>query len=167
MSLLGEAELDPKFRCVADDGRTRNIVNFSESFFYQPEFQSGRTRISVHASGVGNHAIDITAGSGKIITNISSRSNTSFDRNNNYILAVIRVSDKHDHSPDHTVAQISNNIFGTGGAPLNLVRDICLDFSFTVMVCSFEISFAYFVSNYFPICVTVIIGHWVSGVLGK
>ena len=167
MPLPGAPELDPKIRCVTDDGRTRTIVNFPGDFFHQPGFESGKTRISVHASGVGNHAIDIIAGSGTLITNTSSRTNASFDRNSNFILAVIRVRDNHNHSPDHTATQISNNIFGTGGAPLNLVRNICFDFSFTVMVCSFEISFAYFVSNYFPMCVTVIIGHWVSGVLGK
>ena len=69
--------------------------------------------------------IDMTAGSGMIVTDVSSsRTKSSFAQNNDFSLAVIRVSDKDNHSPDDDVTQISDNIFGTGGAPLNLVRNI-------------------------------------------
>lgn len=117
----------------------KSIINAPEGFFNN--FESGKTRVSVHASGVRKHAIDITVGSGMIVTDVSSRTNMSSDRNSNFILAVIRVSDKYNHSPDSTAAQISNSIFGTGGAPLNVVRDICFDFYsrswFVLLKCHF------------------------------
>jgi len=116
--------------------------NVPESVFKLEEFQSGKTQVSVLTSGMGERISDLDsdvvsrhgvintiAGSGMIVTDISSnRTKSSFAQNNDFSLAVIRVSDKDNHSPDDDVAQISDNIFGTGGAPLNLMRDIFFEF---------------------------------------
>ena len=146
MSLPGKPELKPNFRCMTDNGRAKTITNVPEGFFKLEEFQSGKTLVSVFASGMGKRisdldsdvvsrhdVIDMTAGSGMIVTDISSsKAKSSFARNSDFNLAVIRVSDSSNHSPDDDVDQISNNIFGTGGAPLNLVRDMFFNFSFTL-----------------------------------
>ena len=65
--------------------------------------------------------VDLNVGSRMIVTDASqARILPSTD----YNVAVIRVSDRYNHSPDITAAQISDSVFGTSGDPLNLVRDI-------------------------------------------
>ena len=143
MPLPGKPELEPNFRCMTDDGRAKTITNIPEDFFYTEIFQSGMTQVSVLTSGMGKRisdldsdiasrhdVIDMTAESGMLVTDNISRSTTSssFTRNGNFSLAVIRVSDKYNHSPDDALAQISDNIFGTSGAPFNLVRGTIFDF---------------------------------------
>ena len=128
---------------MTDDGRAKTIINVPEDFFNQKHFQSGKTQVSFLASRTGQPILDfnsdivsqhdvigMTSGSGMLITDISSSSTTksSFSRNSSFSLAVIRVSDKYNHSPDDALAQISDNIFGTSGAPFNLVRGTIFDF---------------------------------------
>jgi len=134
LTLPGEAEIEPTFRCVSDDGKTRTVTNIPKDFFQIEAYQSGETRISVLASGIskrtsdrisdavsGHEVIDMIAGSGKIVSN-NSKSDIVLSSNleGAYSLAVIRVSDTYNHSPA-AAAEISDHIFGTSGDPLNVV----------------------------------------------
>jgi len=133
--LPGEAEIEPTFRCVTDDGKVRAVTNIPEDFFQIEGFQSGETQISVLASGISertshrisdavsrHEVIDITAGSGNIVSNSRKNSRSlSLNMEGDFSLAVIRVSDTHAHSPDDTAAEISDHIFGTGGNSLSMV----------------------------------------------
>jgi len=79
--------------------------NVPESVFKLEEFQSGKTQVSVLTSGMGERISDLDsdvvsrhgvintiAGSGMIVTDISSnRTKSSFAQNNDFSLAVIRV----------------------------------------------------------------------------
>jgi len=135
MSLPGEPELNQSFRCVTDDGRAKTITNVSEELFNLEKIQSGKTQVSILASGTGKRisglesdivssrydVIDTTTGSGTIVTDVSSSgTKLSFAQEDDFSIAVIRVSDTYNHSPDITAAQISDSIFGTSGAPLNM-----------------------------------------------
>ena len=137
MTLPGEAEIESTFRCVTDDGIARTVTNIPEDFFHAEKFQSGKTQISVLASGISartsnrisdtasrHEKIDMTEGSAKIVSNNRKvKRELSLKMEGDFILAVIRVSDIYNHSPDNTAAEISNNIFGTSGDSLNMVRD--------------------------------------------
>jgi len=170
MSLSVEPELESSFRCVTDDGRSKTIINVPEEFSNTEKFESGKTQVSVVASGTGKRVsdleadivsrydvIDMATGSGMIVTDISSRrTKSSFSRDRDFSILVVRVSDTYHHSPNATVAQISDSIFGTAGAPLNLVRVISFDFSFTLWFVLLEYHFFYFVSYYFPRCLILL-----------
>ena len=127
---------------MTDDGKFRTVTNIPEDFFQIEGFQSGETEISVLASGISkrtsdrisdavsrHEVIDITAGSGKIVSNSRKISKSlSLNMEGDFSLAVIRVSDMHAHSPDDTAAEISDYIFGTSGNSLSTVRKNMLDF---------------------------------------
>ena len=136
MPLPGKAEMKPTFRCVTDDGKAKTVTNIPEDFFQVEDFQSGETQISVLASGISertvdrisdavsrHEVIDMTAGSGKIVSNNSQNNEElSYTHEGTFSLAVIRVSDASNLSPDNSAAEISDHIFGTDGKTLNMVR---------------------------------------------
>ena len=138
LTLPGETEIEPTFRCVTDDGKVRTVIHIPAEFFQVKDFQSGETQISVLASGISEQTsdrmsgavnrhdvIDMTAGSGKIVsTRRKNNRALSSNMEGDFNLAVIRVSDIHNHSPDDSVAEISGHIFGTGSNQLNMVRDV-------------------------------------------
>jgi len=125
MVLPGTPRIEPTFRCVTDDGRSRDIINIPRDFFKPEPYQSGKTQVSVITSGIKTQSdvtsrqdiIDMSAASGTILLDGSrTRRASSIALAGNFSLAVIRVKDNYNHSPDDTAAQLSNNIFG------NMVR---------------------------------------------
>jgi len=133
--LPGQSEIDPSLRCVTDDGRSISITNIPLDFKLEM-FQSGKTRLSVLRKGIKtevsvvsdgvvskHEVIDMTLGLGSIILYNNKTDTERFidQKYDNFILAVIRVTDIVGHSPSKTGDEISDNIFGTGSDSFNIV----------------------------------------------
>jgi len=118
-----------------NDGKALVVTKFYEKFTELKPFQSGTTQISVLSSDIKTKTSHressraslygvsgMNAESGMIVSNVKRiDSASSFPREGDFTLAVIRVRDNYGHSPDYTAAQISDNIFGTGSDTLNMV----------------------------------------------
>jgi len=105
-------------RCVTDNGINFEVINAPKDFM--DSGGSGQIKISVPPSNLLNGAIDLAAGEGMVVQYQNSRYRAP-DREGDFRMAVIRVTDRNNVSPDKSASDLSDDIFGTNGDPLNLV----------------------------------------------
>ena len=127
----GHPEIEPTLQeCVTDDNIFMTFININYDYIGLDAFQSGKTKISVLRSALSKHGvIDMNVASPIIIPDnkrvVSSAKRTNFN------FAVIRVSDAYGHSPDMTLAELSEKVFGTTDDSFSLVRRKHVDYVIT------------------------------------